>query len=1272
MATIALSLAGQAVGGLFGGPIGATIGRAVGALAGSFVDDALFGTGPTSQVSGADVRLQGSREGGAVPRIYGWNRVAGNVIWATQLERVAAQSSGSKGSNSAASSSDSEDIILANFAVALCDGEVSHLGKIWADGQILDTTGLTIRFYSGAETQLADSLIVAKQGADNSPAYRGVCYLVFEGLPLNQFGNRIPNITVELCRLVGDLEPRVRAVTVIPGATEFGYDPTPRVRLVSPGVTQPENTHLRGDLSDWSLSIDELQTVCPNLEHVALVIAWFGDDLRCGHCQVQPCVENSERSISGTNWSVDGVERSSARVVSTVAGNPAYGGTPSDSAVLAAIADLKARGLKVTIYPLVLMDIPADNTLLDPYTQALGQPAHPWRGRITCDPAIGVANTPDQTAVVSGQVTNFYSANTWNYRRMIMHYAQLSVSAGGVDALVIGSEMRNMTKIRDASTSFPFVDALTSLAANVRGIVGSVTNITYAADWTEYSGYQPIDAPEDKIFHLDPLWADANVDAIGIDNYMPISDWRDEADQADAAHGNIYDLDYLGENVAGGEGYAWFYASQTDRESQIRTPITDGAYGEPWIWRFKDLVGFWSNSHFNRFNGIRDAIPTAWVPQSKPFWFTELGCGAVDKGSNLPSAFTDSKSSEDAKPYFSSGAPDSLIQRQFLRAHMNHWNPSSAVFEESWNPHSNSYTGRMVDQDRIYLWTWDARPFPAFPSMISVWADGANHSNGHWLTGRLGGATADELIGTMAKDFDVQFEQVAASGPLIQGVAVQGASTLRQVIEPILAGTGLSIINTPEGLHCRRQDRRLPIVLEREFLVADNAPLLREKWPASGEAPAQLALSFIDRARDYQEASITAIATDGTSQIVQATNAVFDFAGAREYCENILDHARQSPKTLDFSLPPSFAALETGDAIQIAGRKGPVMIVSQIRDGVHREISTKPVLSNAARAHFDEGHEISMSAAVGPSAPVFALAHLPQKSSGSSTTRLLAGAFANPWPGPVQLTDRVTGGSLGKLTQAAAIGELVESLQGATPHLWDRASNLALSLYGGHLASETEAATLSGANRILLETDAGGWELLGFATAELVGASRYRLSGLLRNLLGAGTGGSAASVGSRAILVSEAVHEIAVDPQKLGEIISLSAFAGSADTAGIDLDLPLDIGLARPLSPIHQHAVRAPASGDVTISWVRRSRSAGDGWGSVDVPLDAAPETYYLSIYDGPTVLRGFTISAPNCVYTATDQLADFGILPDIFSYQIAQISQVYGTGSPAHGDFNG
>jgi hypothetical protein len=202
--------------------------------------------------------------------------------------------------------------------------------------------------------------------------------------------------------------------------------------------------------------------------------------------------------------------------------------------VLQAIAELKARGYKVGLYPFVLMDIPHGNALPDPYGGA-SQAAYPWRGRIGVHPAPGQPASADKTAAAATQMTAFFGAaapadfgvsggaptyagpSEWSYRRFVLHYAKLAVLAGGVDAFIIGSEMRGVTTARSDATTFPAVAKLQTLAADVRGMIGAGAAITYAADWSEYFGHQPQDGSGDVFFHLDPLWADANIDVIGVD-----------------------------------------------------------------------------------------------------------------------------------------------------------------------------------------------------------------------------------------------------------------------------------------------------------------------------------------------------------------------------------------------------------------------------------------------------------------------------------------------------------------------------------------------------------------------------------------------------------------------------------------------------------------------------------------------------------------------------------------------------------------------------------
>ena len=394
MAALVLSTAGSAAGTSLFGPTGAIVGRLAGALAGNAIDRVLFAPHSERAVDGprlADLTVMASTAGAAIPRVYGRARLAGQVIWATNLEEVVNTSSdttrvGGKGMGGPSVTTDTTTYsYFANIAVGLCEGPIGAVLRVWADGKPLDLSGLTMRAYTGDEAQTPDPLIVAKDG--DVPAYRGLAYVVFERLPLESFGNRIPQLSFEVLRPVGRLEQMMRAVTLIPGATEFGYAPGTVVRTLGPGQSAPENRHVTTAASDVVASLDELQAVAPNLERVAIVVAWFGSDLRAGECRVVPKVDNAIKETFGATWSVAGLSRASAQVVSRVDGVPAFGGTPSDQSVKDLIAELKARGLKVTLYPFLMMDIASGNALPDPWTGAASQPAYPWRGRITCAPA---------------------------------------------------------------------------------------------------------------------------------------------------------------------------------------------------------------------------------------------------------------------------------------------------------------------------------------------------------------------------------------------------------------------------------------------------------------------------------------------------------------------------------------------------------------------------------------------------------------------------------------------------------------------------------------------------------------------------------------------------------------------------------------------------------------------------------------------------------------------------------------------------------------------
>ncbi|MET0310370.1 MAG: phage tail protein [Sphingomonas sp.] len=220
MATVVLTVAG----GLVGGPIGAAVGAALG---NAFDRDVLFKPKGREGPRLTELRIQTSSYGTQIPRLFGTMRVAGSVIWATDLiEHRSTQSSG-KGRPSTTSYS-----YTASFAVALSGRRILNVGRIWADGKLLRggagdfkvRTGF--RLHLGSDDQAVDPLIAAAEGIRATPAHRGMAYAVFEDLDLAEFGNRIPSLTFEVTADTSVVEAGAIVRELSEGAIE-GDDATP-------------------------------------------------------------------------------------------------------------------------------------------------------------------------------------------------------------------------------------------------------------------------------------------------------------------------------------------------------------------------------------------------------------------------------------------------------------------------------------------------------------------------------------------------------------------------------------------------------------------------------------------------------------------------------------------------------------------------------------------------------------------------------------------------------------------------------------------------------------------------------------------------------------------------------------------------------------------------------------------------------------------------------------------------------------------------------------
>ena len=253
MATILLSAVGAAAGASIGGGVlglsSVVIGKAIGATIGQTIDNRILGAGSDPIETGRvdRLRMSGASEGTPIPMIYGRARLGGQVIWSTRFKENATTTGGSgKGLVKPPEPEVTTYSYSISLAVALCEGEITRVGRIWADGNKVEKSDLNIRVYKGTEDQLPDPKIEAVKGAGKAPAYRGIAYVVIEDLDVTQYGNRVPQFSFEVFRPEQpDQDKEVargtQAVALIPGTGEYAMATSKVHYDGGPGVSGGSN-----------------------------------------------------------------------------------------------------------------------------------------------------------------------------------------------------------------------------------------------------------------------------------------------------------------------------------------------------------------------------------------------------------------------------------------------------------------------------------------------------------------------------------------------------------------------------------------------------------------------------------------------------------------------------------------------------------------------------------------------------------------------------------------------------------------------------------------------------------------------------------------------------------------------------------------------------------------------------------------------------------------------------------------------------------------------
>ena len=616
-------------------------------------------------------------------------------------------------------------------------------------------------------------------------------------------------------------------------------------------------------------------------------------------------------------------------------------------------------------------------------------------------------------------------------------------------------------------------------------------------------------------------------------------------------------------------------------------------------------------------------------------------------------------------PWFSNGGRDDAEQRAFLRAQLEHWasgtdsNPLSPVTGEP-----------MVDPSCIFLWAWDARPFPAFPMATQVWGDGANWLAGHWLNGRLGTAPLAETAALLldgAAAVDV--------ADTVQGVIVAQPASARDVLEPLAASFGWAasdmagdggFVLAQEGAAVAR------IVDDGEIADLDGEALRDVTEAQASELPGEIVAAYRDGLSDYRTATSYSRRLEIGSQRQETADlpVIADASVIDAVADRMLARAWAHARLLRFSLPWRHSDLAPGDVLAFASKPAERWLVTRTDLAEALRVEAVPALvrpANTRRPHLPAQRPQASGDTAG--VPDIVLLDLPLRPGHAAEEQFMLAAWSSPpRVQAVYVSPEASGFEYRRQALSnAVIGELTAPLTGGYSGRYDHANSIELTVPSGEFESVTPTALLSGRNLIAVEAANGGFEVIQFLTAEETAANAWRLTGLLRGQGGTEDAMAAgAAVGARAVLLDEAVVPAGLKAAEIGLVLQLRIGVAGRPFTDRYFETVEAVGGLRALTPLAPVHLKAGSTGDggIALSWIRRTRVDGDSWLGPDVPLGEEEERYAVRIHDGETVV--FSAEATEQALTLdAATVASLGLAASV-DVEVAQINFAVGEGIPA------
>lgn len=506
----------------------------------------------------------------------------------------------------------------------------------------------------------------------------------------------------------------------------------------------------------------------------------------------------------------------------------------------------------------------------------------------------------------------------------------------------------------------------------------------------------------------------------------------------------------------------------------------------------------------------------------------------------------------------------------------------------------------------------------------------------------------------------------------VTGFKVTATGSIRNAIEPLRGAWPFDVVQSGYKVKATSRGSASVVTIPIGELAIDAQ--LAESREMDSQLPQNVTVKYIDRDRDYDQNEQRAQRdnTEAVNSLVLELPVVLSATQSAQVADKLIRIYALEKSDFSFTLPAPYRYLEPGDVVTIAATDADYVLrivsVNQTADG-RLECAGRP--SSAATytsiAPGDGGQEGGATIPLAGST-VGILIDCPvidESLQNSPGFAVGMNGYSAGWPGGILYRTADNGQTwddLQALDGRATAGYAAGVLSVSAGNLIQRGGSLTVSLIGGTLESVTEAQMLNGANIAAYGAN-GRWEIMRFQNATLNGDGTYTLDTFWR-----GDKGTEWSTGLHAandyfvLMTDPDLAFVGMPTDSIGQPRDYRAI-----TAGADIDSAASQAFTysavnlETLSGVHPRGSRS--AGDLTITWMRRTRVGGAWRDYVDASLGEAAESYEVDIMQGATVKRTLTTTTPIVLYTSAMQVIDFGSTQSSVTVNIYQLSAVVGKG---------